>query len=256
MMSSINVCTALGAAAVQENNTGESAAREAGQAPARAHAGAAGAHHAVPSVACRRAGCLSLPGCAGRSGRRSRMRGAPGRQGYSLLRGGEEGMSPAELRALPVVIHERRRRVPPRPPPPPPPEAPVRAPRRRARAPRPARLMHFPPPSLNWCDHSQGVGPAQGGSLVTLWGVCRASTSNGRRSGKRAQALAHRAAHAHASRRQDGPAWCSRAAAECGQEPARLPEPCGDTRAAGGGDAGGELLGFRMTWGQAPCQTA
>ena len=38
------------------------------------------------------------------------MRAAPGRQGYSLLRGGEEGMSPAELRALPVVIHERRHR--------------------------------------------------------------------------------------------------------------------------------------------------
>ena len=38
------------------------------------------------------------------------MRAALGRQGYSLLRGGEEGMSPAELRALPVVIHERRHR--------------------------------------------------------------------------------------------------------------------------------------------------
>ena len=36
------------------------------------------------------------------------MRGAlPGRLGYSLLGSGEEGMSPAELRALPIVIHER-----------------------------------------------------------------------------------------------------------------------------------------------------
>ncbi len=43
------------------------------------------------------------------------MRAVPGRQGYSLLRGEhEDGMSPAELRALPVVIHERRhRRAPP-----------------------------------------------------------------------------------------------------------------------------------------------
>lgn len=31
----------------------------------------------------------------------------PGRLGYSLLRGGDEGMTPAELRALPIVIHER-----------------------------------------------------------------------------------------------------------------------------------------------------
>jgi hypothetical protein len=36
------------------------------------------------------------------------MRSLPGRLGYSLLGGGEEGMSPAELRALPIVIHERR----------------------------------------------------------------------------------------------------------------------------------------------------
>lgn len=36
------------------------------------------------------------------------MRGAlPGRLGYSLLGTGEEGMTPAELRALPIVIHER-----------------------------------------------------------------------------------------------------------------------------------------------------
>ena len=40
------------------------------------------------------------------SGRRSRVRGLPGRLGYSLMRG-EEGMSTAEMRALPVVIHER-----------------------------------------------------------------------------------------------------------------------------------------------------
>ena len=31
----------------------------------------------------------------------------PGRLGYSLLRGGDEGMTPAELRTLPIVIHER-----------------------------------------------------------------------------------------------------------------------------------------------------
>ena len=41
------------------------------------------------------------------SGRRARMRSLPGRLGYSLLGSDEEGMSPAELRALPIVIHER-----------------------------------------------------------------------------------------------------------------------------------------------------
>ena len=30
-----------------------------------------------------------------------------GQLGYRLMAGGEEGMSPAELRALPVVIHEK-----------------------------------------------------------------------------------------------------------------------------------------------------
>ncbi|KAK9809940.1 hypothetical protein WJX72_002135 [[Myrmecia] bisecta] len=38
--------------------------------------------------------------------RRHRMRHLPGRLGYSLMRGGDEGMTPAEMRALPVVIHE------------------------------------------------------------------------------------------------------------------------------------------------------
>ena len=42
------------------------------------------------------------------SGRRHRLRTLPGRLGYGLLRSGEEGMTPAELRALPIVIHERR----------------------------------------------------------------------------------------------------------------------------------------------------
>ncbi|EIE26579.1 hypothetical protein COCSUDRAFT_39634 [Coccomyxa subellipsoidea C-169] len=41
------------------------------------------------------------------SGRRHRIRNMPGRLGYSLLRGGDEGMTPAELRTLPIVIHER-----------------------------------------------------------------------------------------------------------------------------------------------------
>ncbi len=41
------------------------------------------------------------------SGRRHRLRNVPGRLGYSLLRGGDEGMTPAELRTLPIVIHER-----------------------------------------------------------------------------------------------------------------------------------------------------
>lgn len=44
------------------------------------------------------------------SGRRHRLRTLPGRLGYGLLRGGEEGMTPAELRALPIVIYERRHR--------------------------------------------------------------------------------------------------------------------------------------------------
>lgn len=42
------------------------------------------------------------------SGRRHRLRTLPGRLGYGLLRGAEEGMTPAELRALPIVIYERR----------------------------------------------------------------------------------------------------------------------------------------------------
>lgn len=40
--------------------------------------------------------------------RRQRIRAMPGREGYALLRGGEAGMTPAELRALPIVIHEAR----------------------------------------------------------------------------------------------------------------------------------------------------
>ena len=39
--------------------------------------------------------------------RRHRIRSLPGQLGYRLMAGGEEGMSPAELRALPVVIHEK-----------------------------------------------------------------------------------------------------------------------------------------------------
>lgn len=39
--------------------------------------------------------------------RRHRIRSLPGHFGYRLMAGGEEGMSPAELRALPVIIHER-----------------------------------------------------------------------------------------------------------------------------------------------------
>ena len=39
--------------------------------------------------------------------RRHRIRALPGQLGYRLMAGGEEGMSPAELRALPVVIHEK-----------------------------------------------------------------------------------------------------------------------------------------------------
>lgn len=38
--------------------------------------------------------------------RRQRIRSLPGRLGYALMRGGEDGMTPAELRALPIVIHE------------------------------------------------------------------------------------------------------------------------------------------------------
>ena len=51
---------------------------------------------------------LSEPFATICSGRRHRLRTLPGRLGYGLLRGGEEGMTPAELRALPIVIHERR----------------------------------------------------------------------------------------------------------------------------------------------------
>jgi hypothetical protein len=46
------------------------------------------------------------------SGRRHRIRNMPGRLGYSLLRGGDEGMTPAELRTLPIVIHERHHHHP------------------------------------------------------------------------------------------------------------------------------------------------
>ena len=50
------------------------------------------------------------------SGRRHRLRTLPGRLGYGLLRGSEEGMTAAELRALPIVIYERRHRHHPRGP--------------------------------------------------------------------------------------------------------------------------------------------
>lgn len=43
--------------------------------------------------------------CCCRS-RRQRIQSLPGRLGYALMRGAEEGMTPAELRALPIVIHE------------------------------------------------------------------------------------------------------------------------------------------------------
>ncbi|KAK9810717.1 hypothetical protein WJX73_002159 [Symbiochloris irregularis] len=38
--------------------------------------------------------------------RRQRIRNLPGRLGYALMRGEADGMTPAELRALPIVIHE------------------------------------------------------------------------------------------------------------------------------------------------------
>ncbi len=55
-----------------------------------------------------RCGQLVKDACWVCSGRRHRLRTLPGRLGYGLLRGGEEGMTPAELRALPIVIYERR----------------------------------------------------------------------------------------------------------------------------------------------------
>ena len=44
-------------------------------------------------------------GCVGRSRRRQRIIAAQG--GYALLQGGEEGMSPEDLRALKVIVFER-----------------------------------------------------------------------------------------------------------------------------------------------------
>lgn len=44
-------------------------------------------------------------GCA--CSRRHRIRSLPGHFGYRLMAGGEDGMTPAELRALPVIIHEK-----------------------------------------------------------------------------------------------------------------------------------------------------
>lgn len=45
--------------------------------------------------------------CSFACSRRHRIRSLPGHFGYRLMAGGEDGMSPAELRALPVVIHEK-----------------------------------------------------------------------------------------------------------------------------------------------------
>lgn len=40
--------------------------------------------------------------------RRNRLQTVPGQLGYEPLRDSNEGMSPAQMRALPVVMHEKR----------------------------------------------------------------------------------------------------------------------------------------------------
>ena len=47
--------------------------------------------------------CRGLTPC-----RRNRLQTVPGQLGYEPLRDSNEGMSPAQMRALPVVMHEKR----------------------------------------------------------------------------------------------------------------------------------------------------